>query len=229
MKIIFNDATELSAQKVYAYEDYLKVLTLESPETLRQYFTDPIKTAHMVVQERGRTIAEYDGYTSFYRTEGYTGGIYGVVMYKPDQTPEAQVEVQAAAIQVAKIQAQSLTDEQALRCKAIYPTWREIIGQTVTLGFKFTHEDILYKTIQDNLLIQEQYTPGEGTESLYTALDETHAGTLEDPIPYAGNMELESGKYYIQGGVTYLCNRDTEIPVHQDLADLVGLYVQVAE
>ena len=60
-------------------------------------------------------------------------------------------------------------------------------------------------------------------------IDETHAGTQEDPIPYSGNMELENGKYYSQDGVIYLCNRDTEIPVYQELKDLVGLYVTVAE
>lgn len=85
---------------------------------------------------------------------------------------------------------------------------------------------MLYKTIQDNLLIQEQYVPGEGTESLYAVINETNAGTQEDPIPYAGNMALENGKYYSQDGVIYLCNRDTEIPVYQDLKDLVGLYVE---
>ena len=77
--------------------------------------------------------------------------------------------------------------------------------------------------------IQEQYIPGEGTESLYAVINETNAGTQEDPIPYAGNMALENGTYYSQDGVIYLCNRDTEIPVYQALKDLVGLYVTVAE
>lgn len=103
-----------------------------------------------------------------------------------------------------------------------------IIGQTVKLGYKFQYADKLYKTIQDNLLIQEQYIPGEGTESLYTVIDETHAGTQEDPIPYDGNMALENGKYYIQDETVYKCTRDTEIPVYQTLAELIGIYVEVA-
>lgn len=230
MKIIFGDATEITVQQVNPYGDYLQVLTVgNTPEQLRVLFSDPTRTAHMVVQERGQTIATYDGYTAFYRTEIYTGQIYGVTMYKPEKTPEAQAEVQAAAVAVSQIQAQSLTDEQALTVKAIYPLWEKIIGQTVRKDYKFQYADKLYKTIQDNLLIQEQYIPGEGTESLYTVIDETHAGTQEDPIPYDGNMELENGKYYSQDGVIYLCNRDTEIPVYQDLKDLVGIYVEVAE
>ncbi len=227
MKIIFNDATEITAQQVRPRGDYLQILTVgNTPEQLKVLFTDSTRTARMIVQERGQTIATYEGYTAFYRTEIYTGKIYGVVMYKQETLPDVQAEVQAAVVAVAQIQAQSLEDAQALTVKAIYPQWREIVGQTVKLGFKFLHNDILYKTIQDNLLIQEQYIPGEGTESLYAVIDETHAGTLEDPIPYKGNMALESGKYYSQGGATYLCNRDTEIPVHQDLKDLVGLYVE---
>lgn len=184
----------------------------------------------MIVQERGQIIATYEGYTAFYRTEIYTGKIYGVVMYKQETLPEMQTEVQAAAVLVAQIQAQGLTDEQALQCKAIYPEWKDIIGQTVKQDYKFLHGDVLYKVIQPGeLTIQEQYVPGEGTESLYTVLDETHAGTLEDPIPYEGNMALENGKYYSQDGAVYLCNRNTEIPVYQDLKDLVGIYVQVSE
>lgn len=58
---------------------------------------------------------------------------------------------------------------------------------------------------------------------------QAHDGTKYDPIPYDGNMALESGKYYVQDGVTYLCNRDTGNPVYNALADLVGIYVSVVE
>ena len=229
MKIIFNDATEINVQQVEPYGEYLRILTVgNTPEQLKVLFTDASRTAHMIVQERGQTVATYEGYTAFYRAEIYTGKIYGVVMYKANRTPEVQSSMVQAAVLVAQMQAQSLEGAQALTVKAIYPQWLEIIGQTVKLGHKFQHNDVLYKTVQDNLLIQEQYIPGEGTESLYAVIDETHAGTQEDPIPYNGNMALENGKYYSQDGVIYLCNRDTEIPVYQDLKDLVGLYVEKA-
>lgn len=228
MKIIFNDATEITVQNVESHGDYLRILTVgNTPEQLKVLFTDASRTAHMIVQERGQTIATYEGYTAFYRTEIYTGKIYGVVMYKQETLPAVKSEVQQAAVLVAQMQAQSLEDAQALTVKAIYPQWAEVIGQTVKQGFKFLYGDALYKVIQpDGLTIQEQYIPGEGTESLYAVINETNAGTQEDPIPYAGNMALENGKYYVQDGVIYLCNRDTEIPVYQDLKDLVGLYVE---
>ena len=41
-------------------------------------------------------------------------------------------------------------------------------------------------------------------------------------------MELFEGLYYSQDGVTYLCIRSTGIPVYNNLADLVHIYVEVA-
>lgn len=227
MKLRFNDATEITVQQVEAHGDYLRVLTVgNTPEQLRVLFSDTGRTAKMTVIERGQTLATYEGYTSYQWTENHPGQIYGVVVYKPEKLPEVQTEMEQAAVRVAQIQAQSLDDAQALTVKAIYPQWADVIGQTVPLGYKFLYGNVLYKTIQDNLQIQEQWIPGEGTESLYAVINETNAGTKEDPIPYSGNMALESGKYYSQDGVIYLCNRDTEIPVYQALKDLVGLYVE---
>ena len=227
MKLRFNDATEITVQQVEAHGDYLRVLTVgNTPEQLRVLFSDTGRNAKMTVIERGQTIATYEGYTSYQWTENHPGQIYGVVVYKPEKLPEVQTEMEQAAVRVAQIQAQLLDDAQALTVKAIYPQWADVIGQTVPLGYKFLYGNVLYKTIQDNLQIQEQWIPGEGTESLYAVINETNAGTKEDPIPYSGNMALESGKYYSQDGVVYLCNRDTEIPVYQALKDLVGLYVE---
>ena len=125
-------------------------------------------------------------------------------------------------------QVNSLTvdDNTALRMKDFYPAFESVIGQTVRQGFKFTHGGKLWRTEQPEMTIQEQYVPGTGTESLYSEVCETHAGTLEDPIPYNGNMALESGKYYSQSGKIYRCTRDTVNPVYNALSELVGLYVE---
>lgn len=93
MKIIFNDATEITVQQVKTQGDYLNILTVgNTPEQLRVLFEDTGRTAKMTVQERGQTIAEYEGYTAFYRTEIYTGKIYGVTMYRPEKLPEVQAD-----------------------------------------------------------------------------------------------------------------------------------------
>ena len=126
------------------------------------------------------------------------------------------------------IQTMELTDEEASEVKSIYPEWESKMGQQVNVGEKYQYNGKLWKVLQQHT-VQENWKPGEGTESLYTEVSKGHAGTKEDPIPYNNNMDLENGKYYSQDGVTYLCTRDTEIPVYQPLADLVGIYVEVSE
>ena len=121
---------------------------------------------------------------------------------------------------------QSIDGNDALTARSMYPTFESIIGKTVKHGFKFTHGGKLWKTEQPEMTIQEHYVPGTGTESLYSEVCETHAGTLEDPIPYSGNMALESGKYYSQNSKIYRCTRDTVNPVYNALSELVGLYVE---
>lgn len=123
---------------------------------------------------------------------------------------------------------QSINGNDALTARSMYPTFESIIGKTVKHGFKFTHGGKLWRTEQPEMTIQEHYAPGMGTESLYSEVCETHAGTLEDPIPYNGNMALESGKYYMQDVKIYRCTRDTVNPVYNALSELVGLYVEEA-
>ena len=238
MKIIFNDATEINVQQVNPYGDYLQVLTVgNTPEQLRVLFSDPARTSHMVVQERVKTIAAYDGYTAFYRTEEYTGQIYGVMVYKPEKTPEAQAEVQAAAVAVAQIQAQSLTDAEAITVKAIYPAW-DPNGVQYAVDYKVLHEDILYKCISAHTS-QESWAPGVAP-SLWTAIESgEHAGTLEDPIPVpetvqTAGMEYEKGKYYSEGGTVYLMDRQgmeegEKVTLYFAPSALVGQYFSVAE
>lgn len=119
-------------------------------------------------------------------------------------------------------------DNTAVRMKEFYPTFDSIVGQTVQQGYKFTHNGRLWRVIQPNLTIQAHYPPGVGTESLYEQVNETHDGTMDDPIPYSGNLALESGKYYYQDSEIYLCFRDSVNPVYQPLSQLVGHYVETA-
>lgn len=124
--------------------------------------------------------------------------------------------------------AASVTDADALQMKSIYPQWESLIGKAVKKDEKMQYGGRLWKVIQAHT-VQEQWKPGTGTESLYTEVVESAAGTQGDPIPYNNNMELENGKYYSQGGVVYKCTRDTGQPVYNPLADLVGLYVEVVK
>ena len=113
----------------------------------------------------------------------------------------------------------------ALRMKEFYPTFDSIVGQTVGKGFRFTHGGKLWQVIQQ-LSVQAHYLPGVGTESLYAEVCESHEGTEDDPIPYEGNMALQSGKCYAQEYEVFRCIRDTGNPVYHPLRELLGLYVE---
>ena len=125
--------------------------------------------------------------------------------------------------------AQSLSDADGLKAKALYPRWEKLVtlgSVTAEAGYRFTYGGELYKCVNANPTFQADWIPGNGTAALYIRIDESHVGTLDDPIPYSGNMTLESGRYSIQDYVIYLCNRDTGNPVYNPLAELVGLYVE---
>ena len=126
--------------------------------------------------------------------------------------------------------AQSLPDADGLKAKSLYPRWEVLVKKgsvEAEAGFRFTYNGDLYKCVNANPTFQSDWVPGNGTAALYIRVDEAHAGTLADPIPYDGNMELKAGLYYTQSGVTYLCNRNTGQPVYNSLAELAGLYVEM--
>lgn len=142
------------------------------------------------------------------------------------KTASAPRMADIAKMLMLTVNTMSLTDNDALSVKSVYPEWETLIGKEVKQGDKMQCDGRLWKVLQQHT-VQEQWRPGTGTESLYTEIVETASGTADDPIPYNNNMELEQGKYYIQDDITYLCTRNTEIPVYQPLADLVGIYVEL--
>lgn len=127
---------------------------------------------------------------------------------------------------------QSLEDSVALTAVELFPQWEKLVetGSTVANGFRFQYGGKLYRAEQTEYTFVSHYIPGStGTESLFSRVDESHAGTLEDPIPYETNMEIVEGLYYSQNGVVYLCIRSSGQPLYHDLSALVGNYVEVAE
>lgn len=136
--------------------------------------------------------------------------------------PLTEAEVSRMLIS-AQINTLEVDDATAYRMREFYPEWKP--GVALSVGHKLQYGGKLYRVIQAHTS-QDDWTP-DAVASLFERIDETHDGSKYDPIPYEGNMVLENGKYYMQYGVTYLCNRDTVNPVYNALADLVGLYVEL--
>ena len=90
----------------------------------------------------------------------------------------------------------ALTDAQALTCRLIYQQWSNLIGTTARPGQRFLHGDTLYRVRTDasEHTFSAEWEPGVTTASLYEAIDEEHAGTLDDPIPFVQPMEIFNGE-----------------------------------
>ena len=143
-------------------------------------------------------------------------------------------------ITAARLAAYRYSDPQALAIPELYPEWADLPDGTqltskeeAAEGTEVTivrHGGLLYRVIQSHKK-QADWEPGQATASQLTVINVDHAGTLEDPIPAAANMEYTKGRYYIEDGVIYLMNRegmeDGEGIVLQYLpSQLVGQYFE---
>ena len=94
MKIIFNDATELTIQSASIRTDgslLIKTISV-TEEELRTMFQDKFKTQKMTVTERESTVATYENYTNLNALVKYIGGILGVVIYREKESPMDRID-----------------------------------------------------------------------------------------------------------------------------------------
>ena len=131
---------------------------------------------------------------------------------------------------VAFLKAARLTadDNTALTGIELYPVWA--VGIAVAKDSRYQYSGKLYKVVQAHTT-QADWTP-DVTPALWTVIDVTHAGTIDDPIPCVAGMEYVYGKHYIEGETVYICKRIGEAEggtiVLQFLpSQLVGQYFEV--
>ncbi len=94
MKLIFNDATELTIQSATIRTDgSLLIKSISATEEeLRSMFQDEFKTKKMTVTERESTVATYENYTNLNALVKYIGGILGVVIYREKESPMDRID-----------------------------------------------------------------------------------------------------------------------------------------
>lgn len=150
---------------------------------------------------------------------------------------------QAQAIRAAMNTAGAvLTDEQAVSVPELYQLWD---GNSVPV-YDDTDEKhpqtrvrgrtsgLLYKCRKSHTT-QADWPP-ETTPALWAVISESHAGTIDDPIPAERGMEYEYGLYYLdpEDGKTYLCERTGEavggtVVLHFLPHEVVGKYFSLVE
>lgn len=118
----------------------------------------------------------------------------------------------------------NLPDDKALKFKAMYPDWKA--GVAVEVGQRYQYGGELWK-VRQNHTTADYWKPSIDTSSLWEVINETHTGTLEDPIPYNKNMTVYKDKYYIYENVIYLCLRDSGQPLYAEPSALLDNYFKI--
>ena len=125
----------------------------------------------------------------------------------------------------SRINEVNMSVQESLELAAYFPKWEQ--GKLMPVGYKVSYEGSLYEVIQGHTS-QADWTPNV-TPSLFKVVQVEATGSFDDPIAWEQGMELFNGLYYTDNGVKYICNRDSGMGMVYDLANLVGLYVEVVE
>ena len=200
-------------------------MTREDGVKLYRTFSDTdhkirnVRTGH--TYEDAIDIAENEEYEEEAdRIEMEGADTYAEVLEMEQQMTEESAKV------TRKINYIGLTDNEALSVKELYPRWEDKVDQTIEQGYITLYDDKLWRARQTHTALAI-YPPSLETAALYEVVDYQHEGTESDPIPYTPPMEIFADKYYIQYDVLYKCTRDSGTALSHNLADLVGLYVEV--
>lgn len=131
-------------------------------------------------------------------------------------------------IKQAKINCVDNTDEQALEVKVLYPNWEDIAdGESLEEGMRVNYEDVLYKVKQTHDK-QSTWNPKDSA-TLFTPIDESNAGTIDNPIVWVSGMEAEKDLYYIDEDIKYLCIESSGVGLYAQPKDLQRYFQVVTE
>ena len=132
---------------------------------------------------------------------------------------------------VALAETKVLDDDTAARHAEVFPMWTVGVDYKVGQMRLDPLNGMLYRCGQAHTSV-EGWNPSL-TPAMWTVVDVTHAGTVEDPIPAARSMEYTYGLYYFdsEDDNLYLCKRTGEaeggkVTLHFMPHELVGQYFE---
>lgn len=148
-------------------------------------------------------------------------------VYNTEARIAADEEVNHIAF-VALAETKVLDDDTAARHAGVFDEWRAGVDFKVGQMRRCPLNGKLYR-VRDG----QAHTSVEGwnpslTPAMWTVVDVTHAGTMEDPITAGRGMEYVEGLYYLdeEDGKLYLCTRSDTL--HYMPHELVGQYFEEA-
>ena len=202
----------------------LELLTNQTLDGIITAFSDKTKTSKMTVSlDDSVDGPTYEGYTELansYAVKKDVQGYSNKISLKLS-TPETVIDNEELKTAISYT-VDNIPDQQALDCISIFPEWENYIGKPMSEGVRTQYGGKLYKSRQEIPAVLANQPPGIETAALYVVIDQEHAGTLEDPIPYDQMMEVFAGKYYLEDGIIYICNRDSGQPLYATCSSLAG-------
>lgn len=207
MRIVFNDLSEMTIQ-CFSFEDNrLNIRTLETPETFKENFKDPLKTRKMTFVDDNESETVVEGYTELYSLEVYTGQIYGINMYKPAETPEAQTQAYADALTLAKIQAKTVDDETAVLVPNLFDIWSD--SKHYEKDERVTYNGTLYKCLQAHDA-QADWTPTDAP-SLWAKVLPGQSGEIGEWEQPGSTNGYKTGDKVTHNGKTWESTADNNV------------------
>lgn len=191
---------------------------------MKKYIKDGVirKATHIIIREAGRIILR--------PTEEQILAA-GWVEYVPPKIEPAERKKSPFDIVQEVVTKQwnertDISNEEALDYMTIVYDWEHYLGQLIPAGRIVGYGGKLWRVRQEHTVL-EHYAPSLDTAALYEVIEKEHTGEADDPIPYTPPMEIFNGKYYVEDGVVYLCNRDSGTALSHPLSALVGVYVEL--
>lgn len=141
---------------------------------------------------------KYDCYLSGYKEyEDYIETIYELV--EIELTPEQATEVALAFLNIdLEKEVQTLSDEEALEVKVLYPEWLENVKYSV--GYKVRYANVLYKVLTEHTS-QSTWTP-DVSPSLFAKVIVGEGGEILDWVqPDSTNPYMKGDKVRFEGKV----------------------------
>lgn len=139
----------------------------------------------------------------------------GAEIYAAKETAEGTAAVTSQVAVAAKVYAKAATeipDVAALAMPDLFQTWEEALadGAALAAGVVINDGGTLYRVVSAGGVtpLESQPPHSEGMLAVYRPIDQIHAGTMEDPIPWVYGMDCTAGKYYSHEGGLWLCNGD---------------------
>lgn len=116
----------------------------------------------------------YEGYTTIdefgYKVDKEEQMIYRVVLSKPE-TEEPVAELTADQEYAISCAVMLMSDEKALNCISVFPTWESYIGKSLKTGERVVYQEELWKVRQEIQTVLDNQSPSIETAALYERID----------------------------------------------------------